>query len=499
MCTDEFELAETSVACRQGEGPTAYRRQFAPDGEGGPVVVEAAGHFVNVAHETITELINAIRGALVAAGWELRGAPSASGWLYMAGWATTYAPIIWEHIPAKNDTCTCLGGCDVAVWFAPGADGCRRGCWNFAKGCSGSGDECVPCDEDGEHCNGAFTTATLAQLKEAMNGCFCDLEHFTGYCFSLQEGIWERVPGVPGFIPPSARFVPAAGAADSDISLFANALDPGPRTNGPFYQTAVGVGFAPGGPQISVGGGGYVLRSQRANGHTQYDVKISMHRTVGALSIEVTELVGGSKVEYLLRTTPISGAVTPQFRIVAGPYQLAIIDVANQADERDQFSAGGNSILITAPKTYDSTLQYCLAVIGPGQLMNDTVWDRTCSFAINGSFQTYTPSPFNAEPNSAGLAVRNFPFPQPLYTSGGRQILQNAWLMGAPDRFQDARIIGKIWDALAMSDYGGHGGQISYDKYNFAQISRRTSVGTISSLWIATGNNQKLEDLPACP
>ena len=463
MCIDEFVVQTSSQVCRDG----TTKRYFTPGGlEGGPAWSTQSGNYIQEPHEGIRALIEGLKGTLLAAGWTLEESYKASGSLYVPGWFVTWRPLIFEGVQAENDRCGCLHDCGSGIVDF----GTVGECWNLAKCCCGDCSKCKDPDEP----FGDFT-GTLVSLAAALNSCFCQPFAAQGYCFSPQ---------------------------DDGLGLRVESLKAGPEWNLPYFQTAVGVGFAQaGGPELSIGGGGYRLRSQRANDRTQYDLKITMPAGNAVLSIEAIELLAGTKVQYLLRTgLNVGGGIpnVPLYQIVANPYQLAIIDLANPADSSGSFSFGGNSFLSSAFWTDDASILYGLAVIGPGMIQNATTWGGfPCSFAVNGPFRTYNPSPFNPAPNQAGLATNIYSFNQPLVTSNGKPIISNPWLSLAPDRSTEARIVGKFWDALAISQAYPFGAKLAYGNYDWAQISRQTGA-TVSSLWFALGDNQKVEDLPPC-
>lgn len=294
---------------------------------------------------------------------------------------------------------------------------------------------------------------------------------------------------------------PYGASVDLPFGFQLQAKDPGSLWNEPYWTTAPGVGFYDG-PTQDIAGGGWKMRSQAANGRTQYEIEIRMKHVSGVLDLIVRELATGSTTERMLRTrrkiktgyTMVenllvgkdgSGPQIPRYKCMANPFQLVIYDEANEHDAGDLFNNGGNSFFCTAPYTENENLEYCLFVLGAGLLMDNTVWDTAASsVAINDNgFKTFQGSPFNAKPNTPGLAVRGYSFSSDLVTSTGRPIVQNAWLMAAERVSEEATILGKIWNAAAVSRCEKIGAEAMLAGRIMKQISRRT-VGVNSSLWL---------------
>jgi hypothetical protein len=413
----------------------------------------------------VNELIDRIRDVLIAAGWALIENVFASGYVYVPGWQAVYRPTeTWERLDAGdtytrtvNDDPCCGGNCPGDQFFGI-RDETHFGCWNI-----GRQSDCMP-----EHPPGtgfAHFTGTFATFATRLFAC---------------SNIYTSVPAPDG------------------INAFVQANQGGTVGNHPYIRTNIGVGLSDG-YSPDVAGGGYRLRSGLANGRTQYDVTLTALRGTGALSIKVTELLHDTSCVHLLMGASGvffnngSGVPGAQYKIIADRYQLCIMQVG-EPDHLGNFNRGGNSFLSSAPWSDNAAINYGVVVIGPGMLMNSTIWGGfPCSMAINGPFQTYNPGVNPPYSTLAGMAVRTFPYSQPLLTTGLLPIISSAWLMASPSPYEHAAIIGKLWNAFVVSAPYPTGSIFRYGSSDYQQISRQ-AVAPQSGLWLDLGQFDVQED-----
>ncbi len=441
---------------------------------------------------TITQLIESLKDFLVANGWTLVGATTAGGWLSVPGWFIIYDPtefndpITGAWYQTINDGGIGSGGgigCRACVpdrggetpVFTFNANPCRNGFWHGNVDCNGvTWTDTLICDGDGNIISGSVAhhgefTGDFQAFAIALTGC--------GSNYSSNVNGFDR-DGTP--------------ISDITFEVYVTANHSGPKYNSPKFRTNFGVGLYDGSPALGIAGGGYRLRSQAANGHTQYELLITQYRqpvveTIppgnaggggnGQLSIRIKELNTNSEVEYQLQVL--------SYNVFANPYTLCMF--SGTTDQQGVFFAGGNSILITAPYNQNPNIDYCLIVIGPGGLIETTTWTPGLqSFAINGAFTTGPPQVNAGGTCWPGLMCRPFITDGPVLTTSGKPLAQTAFVMGAPVNEDEATVIGVLWDSFVLSKTYPKGSRFNVNGVGYTQVSAQESPMECS-MWMRDG------------
>jgi hypothetical protein len=199
----------------------------------------------------------------------------------------------------------------------------------------------------------------------------------------------------------------------------------------------------------------------------------------------------GPNPTYALIAGLGAGMATASYRIIAGPYQFAITDLANP-DRGIGFAK--NSILVSAPfvdPTKMPALLTCRAITGFGRLLGSLVYgDIVSSFALNYFYRTFT-NTFTGKP---GIATGIYPFSQPLLATNGKPVAFNAYLMAPQEGLAyegtdagEATVIGKLWDGLVLSQHYAIGTRFSYDGHIFECVATQAG-GSVSSLFLAVSS-----------
>lgn len=232
-------------------------------------------------------------------------------------------------------------------------------------------------------------------------------------------------------------------------------------------------------------GGGYRLTSQLANAVTQVTVDV-VENGFGHIEFKINNAV------YLLQGNKkdLAGySNIPIYRIIANPFQFAIVDIANTNDGPGNGSyRGGNSLFVTAPFVdgFRMTLSTSAVIVGPGQFLNRTVWlDYPLSTWINGSFNTFHAGSLpSLGLNSVGIVSASFPFNQPLMYSNGRGLALNAYIEAPANPSVESTIVGQVWDGIVLTTPMVVGAQFTLDNHTFECVSSQ-SVAPVTSLLLA--------------
>jgi hypothetical protein len=438
---------------------------------------------------TCNDMVEQIKDLLIAGGWTLVETTYAGGWLHLPGWMVAYKPTTFYDEGKAYTTINDQGSCQACVSGIGGETPfgvtqlfpCANGFWNFYVDCLGNPLDITRCNPDG-----SFSYIGADGTHDG---------HFTGTFESFAFALTGCSPNYASNYFGTDR----DGTPISDIThqVFVQAENAGPKWNAPRFVNAIGVGFANGGPAVSISGGGYRLRSQAANNTTQYEILVSMIRkpfveTIapgnvenlvegnGTLSLRVFELYTGSEVEYNLAIDDTT------YTCITNPYTL-FLSSDSTTDSEGVFFSGGNSFLATAPYSTNPNLLYCLLVIGGGALKNSTTWNTTCSMAINSAFQTFRPGITNFVGSTyVGVMCRNFPYDGEMLTTSGRPLRQTAWVMGSNNPGKEASVLGVLWNSFVVSKAYPHHSQVQINGFNYTQVSRQITAPECS-LWMGTG------------
>jgi len=231
-------------------------------------------------------------------------------------------------------------------------------------------------------------------------------------------------------------------------------------------------------------GGGYELQSQAVDGKSQFTVKIYEQGQSALLTLAAN---GGEMTFQLVHSSAASFWGTEDVEVIANPHQLAIFRTAVGN------STWWKTIFITAPKLdprVASDIDYCVFAIE--DFRSGVYWPHWLSsgscrvaLALNGPLKILGGQP----------SVRRCGCPvmlaelgtTPLCSSDGKPLVTSAFLMlPGPADSDPARIVGKLWDSLILSDSAAYGSEMNFQgrRYHLMSTDPGTHGSCRASWWM---------------
>jgi len=229
-------------------------------------------------------------------------------------------------------------------------------------------------------------------------------------------------------------------------------------------------------------GGGYELQSQPVDGKSHYKVRI-YEQDQNAL---LTLIANTGQMHFILvHSLAATFWGTQDVEVIANPHQLAIFRTA----------VGNNTwwknVFITAPKLDSrvaSQIDYCVfaiedfrvGVCGPHWLSSGTCRGAV---ALNGPLKVLGGLASVRRPGCPVLLAELGT--TPLVTSDRKPLVTSAFLMlPGPGASDPARIVGKLWDSLILSDSAAYGSEMNFQGRRYHLMSQDPGThGSCRASW----------------
>jgi len=231
-------------------------------------------------------------------------------------------------------------------------------------------------------------------------------------------------------------------------------------------------------------GGGYELQSQAVDRKSQYKVRIYEQNQDALLTLVAND---GQMTFTLVNDSAARLWGTEDVEVIANPHQVAIFrtGVGN--------STWWKTVFITAPKLDSRVaddIDYCVFAIE--DFRTGVYWPHWLSsgscrvaVALNGPLKVLGGQP----------SVRRCGCPvllaelgnTPLLTSDGKPLVTSASLMlPGPSDSDPARIVGKVWDSVILSDSAAYGSEMRFQgkRYHLMSTDPGTHGSCRASWWM---------------
>ena len=238
-----------------------------------------------------------------------------------------------------------------------------------------------------------------------------------------------------------------------------------------------GEGYANGRKFWSVQGeaerGGWMLRTTRIDG-TYLEVWI--YAQSRQVYFEFRNSAGGEQPAFSIRpgiySSGVFGGAGEDFCLVANQFQFAVF--------RDQTPADTIDFIFASLMHKEHGCEHAIMIIGSGSGQRGLLsWPYSSAGARDGGLHTTVPDAVY----TAGPKV--YAFRGASETSQGFNLITSAWV-SIPSNTGDARIVGKLWDALVLSRAPDLDDRMVFRELVWQCIARNSTFGgTPASLWLA--------------
>ena len=215
-------------------------------------------------------------------------------------------------------------------------------------------------------------------------------------------------------------------------------------------------------------GGGWILRASMIDG-TYLEVWVyALSRSV---FFEFRSSAGGERPTYEIRPSTAGGSIAADYSLIANQFQFCLM--------REK-SADTTSFLLASLMHKEHGCEYAAAIVASGNRVV-LAWAHNSAGGRDGGLHRSTST-------ASGLKVyafRSLGSGGELKTSQGYNLISSAWV-SIPSSTGDARIAGKLFDALVLSRPAALDDRMVFRELLWHCIAREETFGsTPASLWLA--------------